>query len=111
MMGWLQRSPSRKWMDITHLAIPAVQSGRILFQQDGHRRTVALDQLRFVEAGSGQMLVIPAELGRPTFSQGEMVVGLSSRLQVTKYGNVQGYSWSAGGLILGQVSWSTEGVE
>jgi hypothetical protein len=109
-MAWLNRSASRKWMDITHLAIPPVQSGRILFQQDGHRRTVALDQLRFVEAGSGQMLVIPAELGRPTFSQGEMVVGLSSRLQVTQYGNVQGYNWTAGGLLIGQVTYSTEAV-
>lgn len=111
MMAWLIRTPSRKWQDITHLAIPAVQSGRILFQADGVRRYLAFDQLRFVEAGSGLVLVLPTALGMPTFTQAERITGLTDRLQVTQYGNVQAYSWSAGALLVGQVSWSTEGVE
>lgn len=109
-MPWNLRTPSRRWRDLTALAAMPVASGRILLQRDGHRRTLALDQLRIETAGSGNLLVLPEISDRPAFTQAQPVFGITSRIQITSPGNVQAYSWSAGGLIIGQVSWSTEEV-
>lgn len=109
-MAFRLLTPSRKWQDITSLATVPVTSGRVLFQRDGHQRTIVLDQLLFAAAGSGTFLVIPAELGRPAFIESQNMRGLTVGLQLTQWGNAQGFNWDAGTPVRGRLTYSVEGV-
>lgn len=107
LMGWNLLSSSRKWQDVTDLVTREITSGRVLLQRRGTDRVLAFDQLVLADAGSGNLLVIPSA-DRPGFTEAAQVFGLSNRVQVTRAGNVQIYGVDS--LIIGRVTWSTEGV-
>lgn len=106
-MAWSLKSSTRKWRDVTHLVTRPVTSGRVLMQRNGTARVLVFDQLVLGDTTSGNLLVL--ENGdQPVFTEAAIIFGVSNRVQVTASRNVQAYG--VGSLIIGRISWSTEGV-
>lgn len=56
--------------------------------------------------GSGVISLLPVGF-RPSATYGVPAQGLSSRIQVTKAGNVQAYNWTSAASVVASIVWST----
>lgn len=89
--------------DITDL-VSGVSSGRLLLQRTAAACHLIFDGLTFAANGSGTPAVIPSGF-RPVAVVPNTLEGATMRAQVTQWGNVQIYNWTAGVPLRGFISW------
>lgn len=95
------------WRDVTSLLSSARTSGRILVRRMGNQVRFVFESLVLTAAGSGTMLVLPVGF-RPAFIEFAVIFGVTGRVQVTMYGNVQVYNWEAGKPIMGSIDFTCD---
>lgn len=96
--GWRVEYGDTGWRDITALATTAPTSGRLLLARDDTSLWLHFDQLTMPSASSGAIVTLPAGF-RPQTTQGTIIQGVSSRVQVSNYGHVQIYNWSTSPMV------------
>lgn len=80
--------------------------GTLTVQRTGNVVVLHADALTMSTSASGAVLTLPVGW-RPAATRVAIFGGLSSRAQVTQYGNVQLYNWVAGTRIDGTLTWIT----
>lgn len=90
--------------DITALSTVPVTAGTITMQRVGHLGYLSFEGVKFSTSSSGVVLVVPSGL-RPAQIPTFQLEGVVNRGQITLYGNVQIYNWTAGQPIYGSFTY------
>lgn len=91
--------------DVTSLFSASIPTaGGAYLQRVGGNAYLTFEGITFAANGSGTPLIIPTGF-RPSRIFPMPMEGLSFRAQITQYGNVQLYSWTANKAIYGTLAW------
>ena len=88
------------------LAPSMMTSGSLTIQRSGNVVALHADALVMSTTAGGTVFTLPVGW-RPAATRPSLFAGLSSRAQVTQFGFVQFYNWTAGTRIDGTLTWLT----
>lgn len=92
--------------DLSSMLPAGATAVRCGLRRTGNVCTLTMYDVKMLANGSGNFFVIPSGF-RPTMQVSNTAQGLSSRIQATQAGNVQGYNWTAATSIYGSLVWQT----